>query len=92
MTDIQELIADDEINEVDLVAMTHELLLGDNSDDLSDVEHKNFSLKNVEKALNMVKQLQEYILKNYSPHQKIHKDLRNNSKQTSMDAFSIKKQ
>lgn len=64
MADIQELIADDEINEADLVAMTNEESVGDSSDDLSDVENKNFSLKNIEKVLNMAKQLEEYILEN----------------------------
>jgi len=65
MDDIQELIADDEINEADLVAMTNDVLsIGDSSDDLSDVENKNFSLKSIEKVLNMAKQLEEYILEN----------------------------
>ena len=36
MADIQELIADDEINEADLVAMTNEESVGDSSDDLSE--------------------------------------------------------
>ena len=55
MADIQELIAEYAINEADLVAMTNKESVGDSSDDLSDVENKNFLLKNIEKALNMAK-------------------------------------
>ena len=66
MADIQELIAEYAINEADLVAMTNKESVGDSSDDLSDVENKNFLLKNIEKALNMAKQLQQYILENDS--------------------------
>ena len=44
--------------------MTNKKSVGDSSEDRSDVENKNFSLKNIEKALNMIKQLQEYILEN----------------------------
>ena len=104
MADIQELIADDKINEAELVAMTNEKSVGDSSDDLSDVENTNFSLKNIEKVLNMAKQLEEYILENdplsdraeifkrnfqnnLAPYQEIFKDLRNKSKQTSMNGL-----
>ena len=81
--------------------MTNEESVGDSSGDLFDVENKNFSLKNIEKVLNMPKQLEEYILENdraeifkrnlqnnLAPYQEIYKDLRNKSKQTSMHDFS----
>ena len=81
--------------------MTNEESVGDSSGDLFDVENKNFSLKNIEKVLNMPKQLEEYILENdraeifkrnlqnnLAPYQEIYKDLRNKSKPTSMHDFS----
>uniref|UniRef100_A0A1A9VDM2 Uncharacterized protein n=1 Tax=Glossina austeni TaxID=7395 RepID=A0A1A9VDM2_GLOAU len=48
--DIRELITDDEINEADLVAMTNEASsIEDSSDDLSNAQIENFSLKSAEK-------------------------------------------
>ena len=44
--------------------MTNEESVGDSSGDLFDVENKNFSLKNIEKVLNIAKQLEKYILEN----------------------------
>ncbi|XP_053969286.1 tigger transposable element-derived protein 1-like [Anastrepha ludens] len=65
VADIRELVVDDELNEVDLAAMTSEALsIEESSDDLSDTEIKNFSLKSVEKLLNLAKELEEYVLEN----------------------------
>ncbi|XP_054746356.1 tigger transposable element-derived protein 1-like [Anastrepha obliqua] len=86
VADIRELVVDDELNEVDLAAMTSEALsIEESSDDLSDTEIKNFSLKSVEKLLNLAKELEEYVLEN--DPQEIYKDLRSRTKQTSIKDF-----
>lgn len=61
--DIRELIADEDLREEDLVAMTNNLTSEESSDDDSAVENKSFSVDNIEKVFNMAKQLEEYILK-----------------------------
>uniref|UniRef100_A0A1A9UNX9 HTH CENPB-type domain-containing protein n=1 Tax=Glossina austeni TaxID=7395 RepID=A0A1A9UNX9_GLOAU len=61
--DIRDIVTDDEINEADLVALTNvALLIEDSSDDLSNAKIENFSLKSVEKILNLARQLEEYVL------------------------------
>uniref|UniRef100_A0A034WQZ3 Uncharacterized protein n=1 Tax=Bactrocera dorsalis TaxID=27457 RepID=A0A034WQZ3_BACDO len=64
MIDIQELIAGDEINESDLMTMTNENQLEVALAIFPMLKIKNCSLKNIEKMLNMAKQLEEYILEN----------------------------
>ncbi|KAI9581582.1 hypothetical protein GQX74_012907 [Glossina fuscipes] len=61
--DVLELVTDDEINEADLVAMTNEALsIENNYDDLFNAKIENFSLKSLEKILNLAKELEDYVL------------------------------
>uniref|UniRef100_A0A1A9UM54 DDE-1 domain-containing protein n=1 Tax=Glossina austeni TaxID=7395 RepID=A0A1A9UM54_GLOAU len=63
--DIRELVTDDEINEAHLVAMANAALsIEDSFDDLYNAKIENFSLKRVEKILNLSKKLEEYVLEN----------------------------